>query len=103
MSTDSPAGRLGKFLSVFKYSRVALKLVWNTSAALTVVMGLSTLVTGILPAAIASVGGFIVDAVVTAINTTGAEQEQAQMRERVGVGVGEHVAIHNTDRAVFGY
>ncbi len=80
MSADSPADRLGKFLSVFKYSRVALNLVWSTSAALTVVMGLSTLVTGILPAAIASVGGFIVDAVVTAINTTGVDQDEARMR-----------------------
>lgn len=80
MSADSPSDRLGKFLSVFKYSRVALKLVWSTSAALTVAMGLSTLVTGILPAAIASVGGLIVDAVVTALNTAGANQDAAQMR-----------------------
>lgn len=80
MSTESPSDRLGKFFSVFKYSRVALKLVWSTSAALTLVMGLSTLVTGILPAAIASVGGFIVDAVVTAINSTGTDQDAAQMR-----------------------
>ncbi len=80
MSADSPSDRLGKFLSVFKYSRVALKLVWSTSAALTVIMGLSTLVSGILPAAIASVGGFIVDAVVTAINTAGADKDAAQMR-----------------------
>ena len=80
MSADSPKDRLGKFFSVFKYSRVALTLVWSTSAALTIVMGLSTLVTGILPAAIASVGGFIVDAVVTAINSSGADQDLAQMR-----------------------
>jgi ATP-binding cassette, subfamily B, bacterial len=80
LSEDSPADRLGKFLSVFKYSRVALKLVWSTSAALTVAMGLSTLVTGILPAAIASVGGLIVDAVVTALNTAGADQDAAQTR-----------------------
>jgi len=80
LSADSPKDRLGKFFSVFKYSRVALTLVWNTSAALTIVMGLSTLVTGILPAAIASVGGFIVDAVVTAINSSGADQDLAQMR-----------------------
>jgi len=80
LSADSPKDRLGKFFSVFKYSRVALTLVWSTSAALTIVMGLSTLVTGILPAAIASVGGFIVDAVVTAINSSGADQDLAQMR-----------------------
>jgi ATP-binding cassette subfamily B protein len=80
LSADTPSDRLGKFLSVFKYSRVALKLVWSTSAALTLVMGISTLVTGILPAAIASVGGLIVDAVVTALNTNGADQDAAQMR-----------------------
>lgn len=80
MQEDSPTNRLGKFLSVFKYSRVALQLVWSTSAALTVIMGLSTLVTGVLPAAIASVGGFIVDAVVTALNATGEEQNAARMQ-----------------------
>ena len=80
MSADSSKDRLGKFFSVFKYSRVALTLVWSTSAALTIVMSLSTLVTGILPAAIASVGGFIVDAVVTAINSSGADQDTAQIR-----------------------
>ncbi|MFL2841059.1 MAG: ABC transporter ATP-binding protein [Pseudohongiellaceae bacterium] len=80
MSADSPSDHLGKFLSVFKYSYIALKLVWSTSIALTVVMGITTLVTGILPATIASVGGFIVDAVVTALNTTGANQEEARMR-----------------------
>jgi ATP-binding cassette subfamily B protein len=80
LSATSPADQLGKFLSVFKYSRVALKLVWSTSAALTIVMGISTLVSGILPAAIALVGGYIVDAVVTALNATGAEQNDAQMQ-----------------------
>jgi len=72
--------RLGKFFSVFRYSQVALRLVWETSASLTLVMALATLVTGILPAAIASVGGFIVDAVVTAIAATDAEQTAARMQ-----------------------
>lgn len=80
MSANSPTDRLGKFLSVFKYSHVALKLVWSTSAALTVVMGIATLASGILPAAIALVGGYIVDAVVTALNAAGAEQDEAQMQ-----------------------
>jgi len=78
LQTDSSPNRVGKFLSVFKYSRVALQLVWSTSAALTIIMGLTTLVAGILPAAIASVGGYIVDAVVTALNAVGAEQGAAQ-------------------------
>ncbi len=80
MSADIPTDRLEKFLSVFKYSRVALNLVWNTSAALTLVMAVSTLVTGILPAAIASVGGLIVDAVVVALDAAGENQDNARMR-----------------------
>ncbi len=80
MQEDSPTNRLGQFLSVFKYSRVALQLVWSTSATLTVVMGLSTLVAGILPASIALVGGFIVDAVVSALNATGQAQDAARMQ-----------------------
>tara|TARA_R110000772_G_scaffold14417_11_gene41686 strand:+ start:456 stop:2285 length:1830 start_codon:yes stop_codon:yes gene_type:complete len=80
LQEDSPTNRLGQFLSVFKYSRVALQLVWSTSATLTVVMGLSTLVAGILPASIALVGGFIVDAVVSALNATGQAQDAARMQ-----------------------
>ncbi len=80
MQTDSPKKSLGKFFSAFKYSRIAIQLVWSTSGALTVVMGLTTLITGILPAAIALVGGFIVDAVVTAINASGEAQDAATMR-----------------------
>ena len=59
---DSP-NSLRKVFAVFQYSRVAVEIVWSTSAALTVVMAITTLVTGVLPAAIASVGGLFVDAV----------------------------------------
>lgn len=55
-----------RFLSVFRYSKTALELVWQTSATLTVVMAVVTLIAGVLPAAIASVGGYFVDAVVRA-------------------------------------
>lgn len=51
-------------------------LVWDTSAALTVVMAVTTLVSGILPAAIASVGGLFVDAVASAFQETGNSAEQ---------------------------
>ncbi len=60
-----------KFLSVFKYSRVAIGIVWGTSAALTVTMALTTLVSGVLPAAIASIGGLFVDAVAVALQEGG--------------------------------
>ena len=66
-----PRNLLIRFLSVFKYSRVAMQIVWATSAALTVTMALATLFAGVLPAAIAWVGQLIVDAVITAIQTSG--------------------------------
>jgi len=67
-----------KFFSVFQYSRLAIEIVWSTSAALTLVMAATTLVSGVLPAAIASVGGLFVDAVASAIQETGELQEQAR-------------------------
>ena len=63
---------------MFQYSRLAIEIVWSTSAALTLVMAFTTLVSGVLPAAIASVGGFFVDAVASAIQETGELQEQAR-------------------------
>ncbi|MFK7864568.1 MAG: ABC transporter ATP-binding protein [Pseudohongiellaceae bacterium] len=67
-----------KFLSVFQYSGVAMSIVWNTSASLTLAMAVTTLVSGILPAAIASVGGLFVDAVSTAFQGSGEVAEQAR-------------------------
>jgi ATP-binding cassette subfamily B protein len=55
-----------EFLSVFKYSRRALELVWGTSRSLAVALGLLTLVAGSLPALVAWIGAQIVDAVVAA-------------------------------------
>jgi ATP-binding cassette, subfamily B, bacterial len=63
------SNRIAKFFSVFKYSRVAIEIVWRASAGLTVMMALTTLLAGVLPAAIAYVGQLIVDAVVMAIQT----------------------------------
>ncbi|RVU42678.1 ABC transporter ATP-binding protein [Lujinxingia sediminis] len=51
---------------MFRYSGEALRLVWTTSARLTVMLGLLTLVAGVMPAAIAYVGKLIVDQVVEA-------------------------------------
>ena len=74
---DSP-NSLRKVFAVFQYSRVAVEIVWSTSAALTVVMAITTLVTGVLPAAIASVGGLFVDAVSSVFQQTGVSAEQAR-------------------------
>ena len=56
-------------LGVFRYSKRALHLVWQTSAKLTFGLGLLTLFAGVLPAAMAYVGQLIVDAVVAAMET----------------------------------
>ena len=55
-----------------------MKIVWGTSATLTLVMAATTVVSGVLPAAIASVGGLFVDAVASAIQNTGDAAEAAR-------------------------
>jgi len=55
-----------------------MEIVWSTSATLTLVMAATTLVSGVLPAAIASVGGFFVDAVASAIQNSGDAAEAAR-------------------------
>jgi ATP-binding cassette, subfamily B, bacterial len=52
---------------VFRYSRRAIALVWQTSRRLTFALAALTVVAGVLPAAAAWVGQLIVDSVVTAI------------------------------------
>lgn len=69
VSAASPGTRLRDFLGVFRYSGRALELVWTTSRRLTLMLALLTLVSGLLPAAIAWVGKLIVDAVVLAAQT----------------------------------
>jgi len=61
------AGRLSTFFGVFRYSRRALELVWQTSPLLTLGLALCTLVAGILPAVAAWIGQLIVDSVVEAM------------------------------------
>ncbi len=66
MDNKAPSNPVSKFISAFQYSAVAIKIVWETSASLTIVMALTTLVSGFLPAAIAAVGGLFVDVVANA-------------------------------------
>ena len=74
-SSKSP---LSRFLGVFRYSSVAMRIVWDTSAPLMIAMALTTLIVGLLPAAIASVGGLFVDAVAGALGSAGAAAEVAR-------------------------
>ena len=74
-SSKSP---LSRFLGVFRYSAFAMRIVWDTSAPLMIAMALTTLIVGLLPAAIASVGGLFVDAVAGALGSAGAAAEVAR-------------------------
>lgn len=76
MESQDSQNPIAKFLSVFQYSGVALEIVWSTSAKLTLVMALTTVVSGVLPAAIASVGGLFVDVVSSAFQSDGSDAEQ---------------------------
>ncbi len=78
MEKNQAGNPITKFVSVFKYSAVAVRIVWNTSPSLTIVMALTTLVAGILPASIASVGGMFVDAVSSAFQATAIDAETAR-------------------------
>ena len=60
-----------KFFSAFQHSSLAIRLVWDTSRSLTLIMAISTVVTGVTPAAIASVGGLFVDAVANLLQQSG--------------------------------
>lgn len=66
--TASPSPLSG-FFSVFRYSRRALALVWETSRWMMLGLALCTLVAGVLPAVAAWVGQLIVDGVVAAMES----------------------------------
>lgn len=68
-TSGSPAAisELQRFLGVFRYTRRAMELVWQTSRRLTSGLMLLTLAAGVLPAIAAYIGKLIVDAVVLAM------------------------------------
>lgn len=73
-----PWRNLGESLGMYRYGQRAIQLVWQTDWRLTMVLGLLTLVAGLLPAAIAYVGKLIVDAVVVAAQSgLGADRQTA--------------------------
>lgn len=90
---------LGQFLGVFRYSQEALRLVWATSQTLTFLLGALTLVAGLLPAGVAYVGKLIVDAVVKASRTGGAEA-QWEAFLYIGLEVGLVIALAAVQRGL---
>ncbi|WP_172118047.1 ABC transporter ATP-binding protein [Halomonas hibernica] len=68
-STSGNAPSVNGFFNVFRYSKRALGLVWETSRWMMFGLALCTLVAGVLPAAGAWVGQLIIDGVVNAMDT----------------------------------
>ncbi|HVO06897.1 MAG TPA: ABC transporter ATP-binding protein [Burkholderiaceae bacterium] len=67
---------LRNFFGVFRYSRHAVQLVWDTNRALLFAAAALTLVGGLLPAGVAWVGAQIVDAVVQAMHSSAHEVQR---------------------------
>jgi ATP-binding cassette subfamily B protein len=67
--SPSSASPFNRFFSVFRYSRRALFLVWETSRWMMLGLALCTLVAGVLPAVAAYVGQLIVDGVLAAMES----------------------------------
>lgn len=61
--------KIKSFFTSFRYSRKALSLAWSTSRLLTLILIVTTLIAGVLPAATAYVGQLIVDSVLEAIQS----------------------------------
>ncbi|MBL1267178.1 MAG: ABC transporter ATP-binding protein [Halomonas sp.] len=68
-SSQTSSSPLSGFFGVFRYSRRALGLVWETSRWMMLGLALCTLVAGVLPAVAAWVGQLIVDGVVSAMES----------------------------------
>jgi ATP-binding cassette, subfamily B, bacterial len=61
--SQNPARR---FFGVFRYTKRALELVWDTDRALSVLFGVVTVIAGLLPSLVAWIGARIIDSVVAA-------------------------------------
>ena len=69
MQKKEEIGFVRKYLGVFRYTRRAIKLVWETSPWLTIAFAVLTVLGGLLPPAMAWVGKEVIDAVLLAIDT----------------------------------
>ncbi|MEO0325628.1 MAG: ABC transporter ATP-binding protein [Myxococcota bacterium] len=97
-SPDDPAGA-PRGVKALRYTGDALRLVWGTSRALSLGLGLLSLVAGVLPAAIAYVGKRIVDGVVQAAETGAAVDQQAAL-SWVAVELGLVLAVAGAQRGL---
>jgi ATP-binding cassette, subfamily B, bacterial len=90
---------LSQYFGVFRYSGRAISLVWTTSRRLTVVLIVLSLVSGVMPAAVAYLGKLIVDAVVLAVRT-GAADDRNQALVYVAVEAGLVISLAACQRGI---
>lgn len=90
---------LQRTLGVFRYSWRALKLVWTTSRALTIVFGLLTALAGLMPTGIAYVGKLIVDQVLLA-SESGLPADRALAFGWVGLEAGLVIGLAALQRGL---
>jgi ABC-type multidrug transport system fused ATPase/permease subunit len=90
---------LSQYFGVFRYSGRAISLVWTTSRGLTVALIVLSLVSGVMPAAVAYLGKLIVDAVVLAVRT-GAADDRNQALVYVAVEAGLVVSLAACQRGI---
>jgi ATP-binding cassette subfamily B protein len=84
---------------VFRQLKHGVDLVWTTSRALSVLLGLLSLIAGVMPAAVAWVGKLIVDAVVRAAES-GAAQDQRAALTWVAVELGLVAVLAGAQRGL---
>jgi len=75
------------YLGVFRYSGRAVSLVWSTSRGFTIGMALLSVISGVLPGAIAYVGKLIIDAVIAA-SASGTDEDRNRALMFVGAEMG---------------
>lgn len=91
------SGLLRQYFGVFRYSGRAVGLVWTTSPTLTITLMVLSLVSGVLPAAVAYVGKLIIDGVLLAIQT-GATADRDQAVDWVVLEMGLVVVMAASQR-----
>ena len=97
--TKKEAGFLKSSAGVFQYTGRAIGLVWQTNKKLLVLMSLASLLAGLLPAAIAYVGKWLVDSVVLAAQT-GLEADKDTAVQFVLAEAGLVIALAGTQRLI---
>ena len=99
MEMDRGESWLARSVGVFRYTRRAVGLVWETSRSLTVVVAVLTLAAGLLPAAMAVVGKQIIDGVLLA-SETGAVADRNAALLWVGLEGGLIVLLAGAQRGI---